>query len=272
MTVPTRRIRGSRLRHPGRPRFDLRATAVFFTLLALLLIVLGVVARAAGAVAERRPVWTVVLCLLGAPALVAGVRGRYRRRSAARAAHRAAAALQEATRTALDALEAPAGQERPSPAPAPAVGVVPADGPEPTVVDYAALDADAFEQAVAALCERDGCGSVEVVGGAGDLGADVVAVDPQGRRLIVQCKRYGEDNRVGSQELQRFGGTCFTVHEAGVAALVTTSGFTAPAVEYAAHCGIVCMDGEGLRAWSEGTGPAPWELPASAPDAGLSPQ
>ncbi|MFF0970088.1 restriction endonuclease [Streptomyces sp. NPDC003703] len=271
MTVPTRRIRGSRLRHPGLPRFDLRATAVFFTLLALLLIVLGVVARAAGAVAERRPVWTVVLCLLCAPALVAGVHGRYRRRSAARAAHRAATALQEATRTALDALEPPAGRECPSPAPT--VAVVPADEPEPTVVvDYAALDADAFEQAVAALCERDGCGSVEVVGGAGDLGADVVGVDPQGRRLIVQCKRYGEDNRVGSQDLQRFGGTCFTVHEADVAAVVTTSGFTAPAVEYAAHCGIVCLDGEALRAWSEGTGPAPWELPAPAPGAGLPPQ
>ena len=74
------------------------------------------------------------------------------------------------------------------------------------------------------------------------------------------------------QDLQRFGGTCFTVHEADVAALVTTSGFTAPAVEYAAHCGIVCLDGEALRAWSEGTGPAPWELPAPAPGAGLPPQ
>ncbi|MEW5534875.1 restriction endonuclease, partial [Streptomyces virginiae] len=33
-------------------------------------------------------------------------------------------------------------------------------------LDHAAVDADGFEHAVAALCARDGCTSVEVVGGA----------------------------------------------------------------------------------------------------------
>ncbi|MET9872678.1 restriction endonuclease, partial [Streptomyces sp. NPDC006386] len=49
------------------------------------------------------------------------------------------------------------------------------------------------------------------------------------------------------------------VHEADVAVLVTTSDFTAPAVEYADRCGIVCVDREALWAWTDGTGPAPWE-------------
>ncbi|MEU5088853.1 restriction endonuclease [Streptomyces sp. NPDC021356] len=258
-TSTTRRIRGSRRRRS----FDLRATAVYFALLALLLVVLGFVVRAAGAVAERRPVWTAVLCLVAASAAVLALRGRRRRHLAERAAQQAAAALQEATRTALDALEAPA-EECPR-SRVPTVDGMPADDRAP--VDYEALDPDGFEQAVAALCERDGCSSVEVVGGAGDLGADVVAVDPQGRRVIVQCKRYGDGNRVGSQELQRFGGTCFTVHEADVAAVVTTSEFTAPAVEYAAQCGIVCVDGQALRAWSEGTGPTPWSLGHQTPTA-----
>ncbi|WP_245692826.1 restriction endonuclease, partial [Streptomyces katrae] len=42
-------------------------------------------------------------------------------------------------------------------------------------LDHVAADADGFEDTVAALCARDGCTAVEVVGGAGDLGADVVA-------------------------------------------------------------------------------------------------
>ncbi|MEU8959035.1 restriction endonuclease [Streptomyces sp. NPDC048518] len=129
-----------------------------------------------------------------------------------------------------------------------------------TPVDYAALDPDGFEQAIADLCARDACQDAQVVGGACDLGADVLAVAPDGRRVVIQCKRYGADHKVGSQDLQRFGGTCFTVHEADVAALVTTSDFTAPALEYAEQCGIVCVNGADLQAWCDGTGPNPWEL------------
>ncbi|MFE5937138.1 restriction endonuclease [Streptomyces sp. NPDC056470] len=126
-------------------------------------------------------------------------------------------------------------------------------------LDHGAVDADGFEHTVAALCARDGCAAVEVVGGAGDLGADVLAVTEDGRRVVLQCKRYAEDNRVGSQDLQRFGGTCFAIHEADVAVVVTTSSFTAPAVEYAATCGIICVDGHALAAWTDQTAPPPWE-------------
>ncbi|MFD8809808.1 restriction endonuclease, partial [Streptomyces sp. NPDC059597] len=149
----------------------------------------------------------------------------------------------------------------PPPAPSPAA----AAGEEATAVldlpvDCSELDPDAFERTVADLCLRDGCGDVEVVGGAGDLGADVTAVTPDGRRLIVQCKRYAETNKVGSQDLQRFGGTCFTVHEADIAVVVTTSDFTAPALEYAEQCGILCVNGDELSAWHDGTGPRPWDF------------
>ncbi|MGV9419537.1 restriction endonuclease, partial [Streptomyces sp. NPDC003674] len=128
------------------------------------------------------------------------------------------------------------------------------------VGDHAELDPDAFEQAIADLCARDACRQVEVVGGAGDLGADVLAVTPDGRRLVIQCKRYGDTNKVGSQDMQRFGGTCFTVHEADIAVVVTTSDFTAPALEYAQQCGILCVNGLELTAWTEGTAPCPWDL------------
>ncbi|MGW4744887.1 restriction endonuclease [Streptomyces sp. NPDC004290] len=128
-------------------------------------------------------------------------------------------------------------------------------------LDHLGVDPDGFEHTIAALCARDGCSPVEVVGGAGDLGADVIATTPDGTRVVVQCKQYGEDHRVGSPDLQRFGGTCYTVHEADVAVLVTTSTFTDPALEYAAQCGIVCVDGTELAAWTASTAPAPWEQP-----------
>ncbi|MER5738811.1 restriction endonuclease [Streptomyces sp. NPDC002262] len=138
----------------------------------------------------------------------------------------------------------------PSPAAPPAV--------DSGALDHLAVDPDGFEHTVAALCARDGCSPVEVVGGAGDLGADVIATTPGGMRVVLQCKQYGEDHRVGSPDLQRFGGTCYAVHEADVAVLVTTSSFTDPALEYAASCGIVCVDGTELAAWTASAAPPPW--------------
>ncbi|WP_329141142.1 restriction endonuclease [Streptomyces sp. NBC_00670] len=282
-TTPVRPIR---VRRRGRG-FDLRRTSLFFVLLALVVVVLGLAARTAARAAADRPVLAVALCLVALPSAAFALRHGRRRFSARRAARRAVTAFDAATTTALDSLTEPApaapvtaGSQPAEPAPtgltltepplaAPEFG--PEQPPTPrteldpdpvqyTAVDYDLLDPDAFEQAVAALCERDGCTEVEVVGGAGDLGADVVGIAPDGRRLVVQCKRYGGTHKVGSQDLQRFGGTCFTVHGAEVAAVVTTSDFTAPAVEYAEQCGILCVDRDTLQAWSDGTGPEPWRL------------
>ncbi|MEV8474844.1 restriction endonuclease [Streptomyces sp. NPDC051173] len=123
---------------------------------------------------------------------------------------------------------------------------------------YHAMNSREFEQAIAYLCERDGCYDVRVTGGAGDLGADVIATTPDGRRIVIQCKRYSLTHKVGSQDLQRFGGTCFVVHQAQVAALVTTTQFTKPAATYARQSGIRCYDQNTLAAWASRTGPAPW--------------
>ncbi|KAB1977581.1 restriction endonuclease [Streptomyces triticiradicis] len=274
MAVPARARRTAR-----RPRrFELRATALYFALLAVIIALVGAAARTAAAAAVHRPAWAAALALMGVGAAMAGCRGK-RRISAARIVRRSAEALDEATQTAVEALDAAS--------PAPAVDLAPAGagacsgrlGTEPTVllpeavpeapadtveIAYEALDPDEFEQAVAELCRRDGCLDVDVVGGAGDLGADVVARTPDGRSVVIQCKRYCDGNRVGSQDLQRFGGTCFTVHGADVAVVVTTSDFTAPALDYAEQCGIVCVDGPQLRRWQEGAGPRPWEAQSSA--------
>ncbi|MGW0842307.1 restriction endonuclease [Streptomyces sp. NPDC002787] len=237
MTAPARRPSPNR-----RQRFDLRSTTLFFVLLAVVVSVLSLTARIMAGAVERRPAWVFVLAVVAVASFV-GLRRR--RLRVARAARHAAAALDEAARRAADELEAPAASpQRPA---------------AEAAVDHDALTPAEFEETIAALCERDGCSAVDVVGGAGDLGADVVAATPDGRRIVIQCKHYGDSHRVGSQDLQRFGGTCFTVHEADVAVLVTTSDFTTPAVEYADRCGIVCVDRETLRAWADGTGPRPWD-------------
>lgn len=123
---------------------------------------------------------------------------------------------------------------------------------------YHAMAPGEFERAVAFLCERDGCSGVQVVGGAGDLGADVIATAPDGRRIVIQCKRYGPTTKVGSPDLQRFGGTCYSVHGAHVAAVVTTSVFTKPAADYGVRQNIRLVDSNALAGWATRTGPAPW--------------
>lgn len=126
------------------------------------------------------------------------------------------------------------------------------------IESYYLMNPREFEHAVAYLCQRDGCLNVQVVGGAGDLGADVIATTPDGRRVVIQCKRYSPTNKVGSPDLQRFGGTCYSVHNAQVAVLVTTSTFTRQAIDYGTRQSIRLYDTTGLSAWASRTGPAPW--------------
>lgn len=127
------------------------------------------------------------------------------------------------------------------------------------IQSYYELNARQFEEAIAYLCERDGCTNVCVVGGAGDLGADVKATAPDGRRIVIQCKRYAPSRKIGSQDVQRFGGTCWTEHGAQVAALVTTAqGFTKAAAQYADRQRIGQYDADRLAGWASRTGPAPW--------------
>ncbi|MEV8314614.1 restriction endonuclease [Streptomyces sp. NPDC059900] len=240
MTVSSRPVR----RMDRERRFNLRTTALFFALLAIILCGLVLLVRTAASILERRPLWSAYLVVMGIAVAVL-CRSRWRRFSAARYARRAARALEEAAERASDSLDAGAEDQG-----------VPTDARDDRRGEP---DADDFEQAIAGLCARDACREVEVVGGAGDLGADVVAVTPEGLRVVIQCKLYDDGNKVGSQDLQRFGGTCFSVHEADVAALVTTGDFTAPALEYADRCGIVCVNGQELAAWSDGIGPSPWE-------------
>lgn len=134
------------------------------------------------------------------------------------------------------------------------------------IQSYHVMNPREFEEAIAYLCRRDGCLDATVTGKAGDLGADVVATTPDGRRLVIQAKRYAAGHLVTGPALQTFGGTCYAVHRAELAAVVTTSAFTKQAREYAALMRIVLVDANTLAGWAAQNGPPPWlaALPVSS--------
>lgn len=113
-----------------------------------------------------------------------------------------------------------------------------------------------FERFVARLMRASGCRDVRVSGGAGDMGADVTGRSPDGRRVVVQCKRF--TGSLGSPHVQRFAGTARDIHGADVALLVTTGRPTRQAVEVARRCRITLIDRPALARWvTTGVAPLP---------------
>ncbi|MEU5403917.1 restriction endonuclease [Streptomyces sp. NPDC005963] len=110
-----------------------------------------------------------------------------------------------------------------------------------------------FEEHVAELCRRDGCTEVRRVGAANDLGADVVGRLPDGRKLVVQCKRYAKHRTVGSPDLQRFNGTARSEHGADVPLFVASCKFTKQARAFATRHDLVLVDVDLLGFWHSGT-------------------
>ena len=128
-----------------------------------------------------------------------------------------------------------------------------------------AMTGHQFEDLVARLLHRDGFADARVMGGSGDLGADVTAVDPAGRRLVVQCKRYAPHRGVSSPDMQKFLGTVWDEHHADLAWYVTTSGFSKPATGLAARRGVRLVDRQQLAEWMAGSSAASMDGAAPTP-------
>ncbi len=130
-----------------------------------------------------------------------------------------------------------------------------------------ALHHSRFEEAVRDLMRRDGCQDAVRVGGGGDLGADVKATDPHGRRWVIQCKhrRNGlAGSAVGTPDLQVLNGTARQVHGADVAVIVTNGRVTAPATAFAEQQRLHVVDRHTLGVWASGSRPL-WELLRAVP-------
>ncbi|MFI8642740.1 restriction endonuclease [Streptomyces chartreusis] len=124
-----------------------------------------------------------------------------------------------------------------------------------------------FEEAVRELMRRDGCNNAQRVGGRGDLGADVKATDPYGRRWVIQCKHRRNGARgsaVGTPDLQVLNGTARQVHGADVAVIVTNGRVSGPAVAFAKQQRLHVVDRQMLAVWASGSRPL-WELLRAVP-------
>lgn len=117
-----------------------------------------------------------------------------------------------------------------------------------TVGEMLALDPFEFEDATAELFRDLGYQEVRRVGGAGDNAADVVGVDPHGRTVVIQCKRYQPGNAVTSPEVQKIVGMAHHFHGAGRVIVVTTSTYTRKGweIERGSNGFLELIDGERL--------------------------
>jgi len=130
-----------------------------------------------------------------------------------------------------------------------------------------ALHHQEFEEAVRELMRRDGCPDATRVGGRGDLGADVKATDPFGRRWVIQCKHRRDGARgsaVGTPDLQVLNGTARPVHQADIAVLVTNGRVTGPAQDFARQQRLHLVDRRLLSTWAAGSQPL-WDLLGALP-------
>ncbi|MGW5651690.1 restriction endonuclease [Streptomyces humi] len=125
----------------------------------------------------------------------------------------------------------------------------------PTIGVMAAMDAmngRTFERHVAKLLIRDGCTNVVVQGGHGDRGVDIIGITADGRRLVVQCKRFAPYLNITSPEVQKFIGSAKVLYSADVALFVATCPFTSEALSIAAEGGITAVHRGALEEWSAG--------------------
>lgn len=120
-----------------------------------------------------------------------------------------------------------------------------------TLADVDKMTGTEFEELVADLCRRDGCSDVQRVGGAYDNGADVLGRLPDGRKMVIQCKRYAPTASIPSREVRDLLGA--RQHfKADVAIFVATTRFTSPAETFAQENGIIAIHRDHFGVWNNG--------------------
>ncbi|MFI8949452.1 restriction endonuclease [Streptomyces sp. NPDC053750] len=120
-----------------------------------------------------------------------------------------------------------------------------------TLSEVDVMSGGEFEDFVVDLCRRDGCTEVRRVGGSHDDGADVLGHLPDGRSMVIQCKRYSPKSRIPSREVRDLLGA--RVHfKADVAIFVTTTYFTGPSERTAVQNGVVAVHRDHLGMWNSG--------------------
>ena len=120
----------------------------------------------------------------------------------------------------------------------------PASSPTLSVDEMYALSPGEFEKYVGQVFSKKGY-QTKLRGGSGDHGVDVELTQENGKRAIVQCKRYR--HTVGSDIVRELYGTL--IHErAAHAFLVTTAEISHAARKWAQYKPLTLIDGETLAA------------------------
>jgi restriction system protein len=105
------------------------------------------------------------------------------------------------------------------------------------------LTPEDFEGIVAKMYRQMGF-SVQQTPMSNDFGRDLI-LQRGGRTTFVECKRYAKDKPIGRPALQRFYAAIMTL-KADSGIVVTTSRFTATAIEFARENHIQLIDGQQL--------------------------
>lgn len=113
------------------------------------------------------------------------------------------------------------------------------------LTNVVSLDPYDFEAFVAHLLQAQGYTSLGLIGRAGDRGVDVTGIDPDGKRTVVQCKRYIRNN-VSAEPVQRLHSFAVT-RGAERKILITTSDFTPQAKDEAANTNTELINGSQLE-------------------------
>ena len=106
-----------------------------------------------------------------------------------------------------------------------------------------------FERYFAQLLRLRGHRSVQVVGGAGDGGVDVLATTPDGAQAAYQCKR--QKTTVSVQVVRQLLGSVTHEHPGRIPHLVTNATLTKPAADLAKSSGVRVVDRRELGKWMD---------------------
>jgi restriction system protein len=145
----------------------------------------------------------------------------------------------------------------------PATTTRPAGLPAPgrrTLAAFQAMDPTRFEHAITELArQHPDIRHAQHSGQTADRGMDVLAIHNDGRRILIQCKKYAPGNNVGSSTVREVVGSVLA-HRCDYGVIVTTAGYTAEAVAtnhtLGAHA-LVLIDGTTLEQWAAGSY-TPW--------------
>jgi restriction endonuclease Mrr len=104
-----------------------------------------------------------------------------------------------------------------------------------------------FESLVAEIWKKYGW-KTEVTSGSSDQGIDVVATKslPFEQKIVIQAKRYEENNTVGSPDIQQYSSLRHQEEGVDAVIVITTSSFTSAAENIANNLNVKLIDGEKL--------------------------